>query len=69
MNLPEPTTLDFFDLLTAAKRRHDEAKAAHARGEVPDEVYLARLDELEELQRQFSTALGATEARPRLAIS
>ena len=35
-----------------AKRKHDEAKAAHSRGEVPDEVYLQRLDELEELQRK-----------------
>lgn len=53
MNLPDDTTLHFFDLLKDAKRKHDEGKAAWLRGEVPDEVYLARLDELEQLQRAF----------------
>jgi hypothetical protein len=55
MNLVPPSVLYFAELLAEAKRRHDEAKAAHARGEVPDEVYLQRLDELEDLQRRFRT--------------
>lgn len=62
MNVPEPTDLRFHELLAEAKRKHDEAKAAHARGEVPDEVYLQRLDDLEEVQRRHPAHAGRLRA-------
>ena len=63
MNLPDNGALEFHEQLARAKRNHDEAKAAWQRGEVPDEVYTARLDELEQLQLQRAYPLQRARLR------